>query len=332
MLAAVEDQPRPSTKQLDSFMESRFCQVHTPHPLGDDRERFLYLINDLQNRKDDYAAQLSNVTLASMSEKKGAEDDAKYRIVSSLLGRDPAGASIDEERKRDLLWHARLILKIGEILDQEEEELARSLLSLEETETDVFEELKGENDDNAELKTLAADLAKIRIKLDKPRTDAIAKRLLAWFRLTDGAALPSCPIWSTTRQEVVDILSASHEKFHQHEPELLASVQLPLTLEYGETPVSKAIEDFQAASRHLLKPFAEFFDTAAAKPADVDKQILAGALTDWHAFLNDNYPEDHYGRTAVAFYRFKEPLARYSELTELAGELVSPRLLAFVAT
>jgi len=180
ILAPVEDHFPSTTKKLDTFMDSRFCQVHTPHPLGEDRQRFLYLINDIQNRKDDYAAQLSNITLASMSDQKGTGDEAKYQIVSSLLGRHSADKKDRNEQQMDLLWQARLVLKIGEMLDQEEEEVARSLVHLDESEADLFERLKGENAEDDDIAELYSDLD--RINVEGLTFDAEKEKLLIGLR------------------------------------------------------------------------------------------------------------------------------------------------------
>ncbi len=72
LIQPVEDDNPAEENPMDSFMNSPLCRQLPLHPLGEDKERFLFLINDIKNRKDDYAAQLSNVTLASLSEKKSS--------------------------------------------------------------------------------------------------------------------------------------------------------------------------------------------------------------------------------------------------------------------
>ncbi|MDJ0622093.1 MAG: hypothetical protein QNJ17_03945 [Desulfocapsaceae bacterium] len=331
LLAPVEDDFSSSTKKPDTFMDSRFCQVHTPYPLGEDRQRFLYLINDIQNRKDDYAAQLSNITLASMSERKGTGDDAKYQIVSSLLGRDSSGSEDSNDQHRDLLWQARLVLKIGEMLDKEEEEVARSLVNLDESEADLFTRLKGEDDEDDDLVTLYSDIDKIKTKLDRPRTDTIGKRLRAWFRFAGGADLPICPVWSTTRQEVADILFTNHDKKHQHEPEILAALHLPTILDLSEKRVEEALTEFHEAARDLLPPILAQLSETSRTPNSEEVNSWEETLKSWQNFLDTSYPEEQFGRISVSFYRFKEPLAHYSGIDELVEGVVSPHILAVFA-
>ena len=326
ILAPVEDHFPSTTKKLDTFMDSRFCQVHTPHPLGEDRQRFLYLINDIQNRKDDYAAQLSNITLASMSDKKSTGDEAKYQIVSSLLGRHSAEKKDRNEQQKDLLWQARLVLKIGEMLDQEEEEVARSLVHLDENEADLFERLKGENAEDDDIAELYSDLDRIKTKLDKPRTEAVGKRLRAWFRLADGADLPACPVWSTTRQEVFDILATNHEKKHQHEPELISVLQLPTILDLRKLDIHTAIDEFHETTQKQLQHIVHMVLNTLSD--DAEDTLLQQNLADWNAQLDKQYPKEQFGRTTVTFYRFENPLAQYSGITPTVENLSASKFLA----
>lgn len=326
ILAPVEDHFSSTTKKLDTFMDSRFCQVHTPHPLGEDRQRFLYLINDIQNRKDDYAAQLSNITLASMSDHKSSGDEAKHQIVSSLLGRQSADEKDINEQRIGLLWQARLVLKIGEMLDQEEEEVARSLVHLDESEADLFERLKGENAEDDDIAELYSDLDRIKTKLDKPRTEAVGKRLRAWFRLAEGVDLPVCPVWSTTRQEVADILHTNHEKKHEVEPENIASLELPSMLDLRKVEIQTALTEFHEATQKQLQHIVHM--VLSTRSDEAEEIILQQNLADWHDQLNTRYPQEQFGRTTVTFYRFENPLTQYSGFTPKVENISASKFLA----
>ena len=82
----AEENDGATAEHPDIFIKNGFCQVHTPCPLGDSRQRFLHLIADIRNRKDDYAAQLSSLTMAAMSAPRPRGDDTTQGIISSLLG------------------------------------------------------------------------------------------------------------------------------------------------------------------------------------------------------------------------------------------------------
>ena len=75
-LELVEHDPNDQRNDRDIFIDSGLCQPHAPSPLGEDRSRFLRLISDIKERKDDYAAQLSALTVAAMSSPKAETPNA----------------------------------------------------------------------------------------------------------------------------------------------------------------------------------------------------------------------------------------------------------------
>ncbi len=323
IITPVEDDPQNS----NVFMENSFCQCHTPYPLGKDRQRFLYLINDIQNRKDDYAAQLSHITLASMSEKQNTGESLKHQIVSSLLGRQQDDKKDENNSRNDLLWQARLVLKIAEILDREEEEVARSLAFLEESETDLFERLKGEDDDEQDISEMYDDLKNVRTKLDRPRTESVKKRMKAWFRFVADAQLPGCRIWSTTMQETTDILFENHEKEHGQPPEHLASFKLPALVDTTSADLFSEIDHFHLVAQEKL-PLIMSMITGATESIEKNKDFMT-ANKEWQDRLDVSYSEEKFGRITVHFHLFSAPLPLYGGIKRSeSGNMAAPRILA----
>lgn len=319
IVTPVEGDIETSGDEAANLMTGPFCHLHTPHPLGEDRDRFLYLINDIKNRKDDYAAQLSHITLASMSAGEQG-DDAGHRILSTLVGRsrqEGSGAAQSEQARdeagQEALWQARLVLKIGEMLDMEEEEVARALAFLEDSETELFDKLRGEGNDEADIEEIRGDLEKIAAKLDKPKTEAIAKRLLAWKKLTEGVALPDCSVWATTRVEAADILSENHEKQHGEEPRHIATIFLPAALPGREKPLVEELPLFHAATEEYLAPLVQTVlkSTEAGSSEASGEPALTEATATWQVMLDSRYPKDIHGRVEVRFTCFRSALANY---------------------
>ncbi len=296
---------------MDTFMSSPFCQALPLHPLGEDRERFLYLINDIKNRKDDYAAQLSHVTLASMSETKSKGGEARHQILSTLLGRTPQNSAQSDDAEKDKLWQARLVLKIAEILDREEEEVAQALLHLEESEDTIFSQLKGENDKESE--NLYTNMTKITAKLRKPQIQSITRRTQAWFRFTSDTTLPSCSFWSTTRQEVADILFENHEKIHKNEPHQIGAVNLPVHLGQDITCILEDLQKFHNACKDIQPALLNKL-VSASTFLEEDKEFQE-LHSNWHQLLDMHYPVEKYGRKFSHFYQFKSPLPNFSGLS-----------------
>lgn len=328
IIQPVDKGSASASQNVDTLMDSRFFQdytkIHTPHPLGEDRQRFLYLINDIQNRKDDYAAQLSNLTLASMSAPVSSGEDSTNQILSSLLGPGQTKQQNMEQSRTEVLWHARLVLAIAELLDREEEEVARAMTFLEESETDLFDRLKGEMDDD-EAEQIHNDPGKISARLNQPRPESIAKRMRAWFRLIDGVALPHCPIWSTSRQEVVDILVENHERVHGDEPQHMDSLSLPGKTAGNQPASTEAIAQFHELFQNQLGSLVTMLTGSATTMAQ-DK-TFPEAVGDYTTALDSRYPKEHHGRTEVHFYRCRGPLSDYSGTRPAAPQ--GEALLAF---
>ncbi|MEE4242544.1 MAG: hypothetical protein V2I36_13845, partial [Desulfopila sp.] len=296
----LEKQDAPSGRLQDTFMDSAFCQGHTPHPLAGDKERFLYLINDIKNRKDDYAAQLSHITLASLSEKKTNENESRGQILSSLLGRQ---SDKNDQERINSLWQARLVLAIAEILDGEEEDVACELAFLEDSEADIFNSLKG-SDEDTEIAALQHDLGRVTAKLNRPRFESVQKRLRAWFHFTQNSVLPSVPVWSTSREEVADILFENHEKKLSRLPEHIADILLPARLDPAGSDILQEIESFMHAGRQAL----EYFYSIIQGSQELSQKQYLDTQTEWEKLLDSRYPAAQTGRKPAAFYRFDEPL------------------------
>ena len=292
-------------------MDSRFCQVHTPHPLGEDKDRFHYLINDIKNRKDDYAAQLSQLTLAALSQNSPKGEDAKHQIMSTILGR-PSAANHDQQiTDRDKIWHARLVLTIGEMLDKEQEDVAKALTFLDESESDLFEKLKG-TDEEDDTESILKDLNALKSKLNKEPAKSIQNRFLAWFRFIQASQLPDCPIWTTTREEAADILFENHQRETGIVPLCIAELPLPMHIAANESRVPTIDDGFRLKSITVLKLVYEMI---VKSTSDISQNDDFGALSEqWNTLINDHYPAKEFGRISVKLYHFENPLTDFTGL------------------
>ncbi len=327
IVKVVEDE-RESAGSIDTFTNGSFCQALVPHPLGSDRQRFLNLIDDIQNRKDDYAAQLSALTLASLSARKRQETESRQQIISSLIGAPADISDTIRSEEKEQLWHARLILKIGEMLDREEDEVAQALTSLEDSEAELFARLKGpEGDEEAEglYSTLHAQVTKV----SQQSANSIKKRLQAWFRLIRGASLPPCTIWSTIRPEAADILFENHQSRHKAQPAMLAAVSLPARLQAG---TKNHTEQLAAFKKHSAGHLGFFFDKVlSADSVDVLQQELSTFYHEWPTLLEKIYPAAEFGRIQLQLHEFREPLGSYCGLKNENGS-GHARILALFAS
>jgi hypothetical protein len=305
----TDETDSPAAGPSDTFMDRRFCQVHTPAPLGADRERFLRLVSDIQNRKDDYAAQLSALTVASLSAPKGSNGDSRHEIITSLFAApdsDPAAEEHEAARQAEL-WQARLVLAIGEILDREEEAITDALNLLNQSKTKMFDRLLGKDED-FEDEDLFSDLEQLQGNVTVPRPGMIKSRLKAWLSLYRSGTLPDWRLWTTTRPEAADILLEMYEKKTGKVPELFWQLELPVATGAELQEHMEKIETFREEAAPFFSEIALKFNAiiqrqqsgvSATKSYLPDGDIMKNQ---WTALLDEHFPEELYNRAPFRFY------------------------------
>jgi hypothetical protein len=315
----MDDADHPTTEPTDTFMDKGFCQVHTPAPLGADRDRFLHLVNDIKNRKDDYAAQLSSLAIAAMSAPKNDGEDSRHAIVSSLFGGPQDPTAREEATQQAELWQARLVLAIGEVLDREEEEIADALSILDKSETDLFDRLLGK-DEEFEDEDLFKDLKQLREKVNLPRPGTIKNRLNAWLSLYRSGNLPGWWLWTTTRSEAADILLEMFEKKTGKAGIPFWQLELPAATGIELQDHMDKIEAFKVEAQAFIAKITEKFNglTRREIPAGSEPEVVLPEGTawgeEWAALLEAHFPAELYGRTLLRFH-----LLCSLPLPELAG-------------
>ncbi|SHO52210.1 thioredoxin domain-containing protein [Desulfopila aestuarii] len=278
----------------DIFITSGLCQEYTPCPLGDNRDRFLRLIKDIRERKDDYAAQLSALTIASLSAKKSSIDDTTRGIISSLLGSHGVATSPEVEQD-DQLWQARLVLKIAEILDQEEEEVAVQMAMLEDQEQDLFKELQGELDDE-EDESLLDELRQVQDRIARPTATTVKNRLNGWSKLYRAAVEPECRLWLTHLEEAADILLEKYENATKLPAKGIAELELPANIGWSREDAVESMLNFRKTSAELRTEIS----AALSKP---NEDILHDLCHRWSQAVDAAFPSEQYGRTTLVIYQ-----------------------------
>ncbi len=299
------------------FTESGFCQAHTPSRLGVDRDRFLHLLHDISHKKDAYVEQLSYLTLASLSAPAGRGENSKQAIMSSLLQDMAPGNEAQDEQERLALWQARLVLKIAELLDQEEEELTRQMATVDDREIALFRSLQGEiresGDEDAIEEDPFAELLALKQKMNQPRPGMIKNRLRAWGRLYASGPLPVQPLmWLTRRQEAADILLEQYEQESGRAPVMLMQLELPVSRLPDQTAMSLQVTQFRTEMQVHLSAMAAAL--AALVTTDLtntgEPAVLLPQAESWQEIWNGqiaaSFPASHYDRTPLTIYLLAE--------------------------
>ena len=307
LIKPVEAAPAKSGKESpDNFIKSGFCQEHTPCPLGEDRNRFLRLIDDISHRQDDYAAQLSSLVLASQSSVLSDDEDSERAIISSLHNPEQVLQKKQQTGKDEKLWQARLVLAIGELLDSEEEEIARNLAVLDDEQAELFKQLHGEGDD-IEVDELSnspfAALTQVERHIGAAHSGNVKKRFMAWKTLFLESELQDCEIFLSGSQDAGDILLELYEQKTGLTAPLFAGLELPGLIGTSSAQAVQAVLAFREDNQELMGRIAEIFaEMIHEKNFDTGKSSFQAISDAWNDQLETAFPERQFGRTAVSCY------------------------------
>ena len=297
LLSPVED----GKECPDSFIKSGFCQVHTPCPLGEERNRFLRLVADIKSGTDDYAARLNSLTLAAMTGVSNQTEESERSIVRSLHGTQELPPQARKREELEKLWQARLVLAIGELLDQEEEEISLNLAELEDEEKELFKELQGE-DDKEEEENPFAELTRLEGSLRVNSAGNIKKRFKAWRTLFLAGGVDECGIFLANGLDSGDILLEMYQQKTGLTAPLVASLELPALIGWNNDQASSAIQQFTTKQSPFLTAIEKTFATLISQTAMPEQQFeLADA---WKKVLSADFPAKQFGRLPIDFYLF----------------------------
>jgi hypothetical protein len=283
----------------------------------EERTRFMQLIQDIKSRKDDYSAQLASLTVAGLSDPVGGRgNEFRSQIIASLL--TEADRSQEAAARQAELWKARLVLAIGEILDQEEEELLQSLSLLDASELQMLQDLQG--DDSKDSDELLKGLQQIRANLEKPRTRDVRLRFQAWQRLMRCQPAPDVELWLASSRDNADEIFNLLEKKDQAP---LPILRLTIPREIGVSPVHliNQVLDFQAEAaplqRSVTEDLHEICQAELSRPLPAEL-LLPGSgnyIDVWDALVEKHFPKSSHGSAFLTFYLL--PATSIAELLSL---------------
>ncbi|MEE4135021.1 MAG: hypothetical protein V2I32_03005, partial [Desulforhopalus sp.] len=286
-------------------MNSAFCQVHTPCPLGDDLARFLHLVEQIANRGNDYPAQLTALTLAGFSAARDSSENSSREIIRAL---QPGAAQNDQgarsaAEQREKLWQARLVLAIGELLDRQEQEIAHHLEILGAEETGLLRELQGEDEfsEAAELFTLQQAPQGVQPQLT--HWGNIARRVAAWQKLYREADLLNRSLLLTASPDAADLLAIAYEKLSGRQPLTIAALPLPESIGDSEAEAYRTASRFTADNLDLLNNLNSLL-SGLADHGEVQPEVLAKQLAAWQKLINAAFPEEQFGRRQLSILLF----------------------------
>ena len=266
------------------------------------------MIEDIRNRKDDYAGQLSSLILASKSGQSPTDDDSEGAIIKSLFTPKDLQVKSTQLEKEEKLWQARLVLAIGEILDGEEEEIARNLATLEDDQAGLFKELHGDIEAIEEDNPFA-ELNQLESHLGAANSGNIKNRFKSWKTLFLESDIQEYDIFLTTSQDAGDLLVEAYEKKTNQAAPLVAELTLPGLIGWNGEEASQAVVTFSEKNNKLLSQILEALSDLSQKEAVADLEIkncnvLAPLSEEWNVQLETVFPTKQFGRISVKYYLF----------------------------
>lgn len=267
-----------------------------PAPLGDDRERFLRLISDIRTRKDDYAAQLGHLSLASIPTGVRKVKETKSSIVSNLLASHGIKKG-NNNKKNMLLWQARLVLKLAELYDEDQHQLRQEIDRITDREKGLLKELRSESD---------AAYAKTGVHLSgSPEGDSqLRLRLKAWARIftqaDNNADLPRCFV--TDSIDALDRLEEENERKTGNRPEKIIDFLLPASCPRN-TSFSGYHQQFQEEGAELLDKLASIVNTGI-QPSGETLALFKEDDSPWAILMEKIFPASDWGRCRLSLFNF----------------------------
>ena len=217
-LQAVENEPPPpdtETVAVKQCREQGRLGHFTPAPLGEQRQRFLALVQDMRHRGDTYISQLSMLTLAGLNRRN--QPETRQTIVGDLLRRSDIRAEQDLEQ---MLWQSRLIVKLGEIYDIEQAGLRQALGEISSRQEKLLAALCDDEDNPFARSADNQDL-------NQETDGTLRHRLRAWTRLCfhGDNSIPGLLI--TRHRTAVNLLQEVYEKRWRQSSRLIATMDIP---------------------------------------------------------------------------------------------------------
>jgi hypothetical protein len=304
---AEDDEPEEEelTPFLREMTEQQCICYACPAPLRQDRDRFMQLLQDIRSRPDDYAGHLGSLSAGPGS--IGNRQESEHAIMETLLAqtgiraplRDtrpestPEPAKGQEEKQRSLLlWQARLLLKLGETVDQSRAEIRRNLDALARREKTLLQDLRREQETGQLLS--AAGFPPTGPGLEELSAGQQRLRLKAWARLFAAGEPPSSAVFITRSADAFETLF-DYSSRETAQPEHLFTLSLPAVPNRNGEEFAERRGGFQQDAGELLALLrqTETVNTPLLFPEKQDE---------WTALLAQHYPAAENRRCRLSLY------------------------------
>jgi len=300
------------------------CTGYAPAPLGNDRDRFNHLVRELQSYRSEDITRLFSFAKAEITSGQIRDQDESSAGTLFTALHKPTDSS-SSESLRERLWQARLVLKLAEMLEENEAEIKNGLAAVTSIEQKLYGSLQGTGEpDPDELASIAGDdtAAPGNSFAQQPNDQSLSQadlliplRVKAWAELlmVDRLRKPTCFLATAQKDAAALLIDGCENVFHK-QPVKLLSLLLPVAPPLGAD--DKAAEEFfnrrrimQTEVNGSLAAIDDFLlETAGLNgigpgiinlPADLDKEIHS-----WNAAVLNTFPGATENSKMLDFYCF----------------------------
>ncbi|PIE58946.1 MAG: hypothetical protein CSA33_00530 [Desulfobulbus propionicus] len=187
--------PKKQSPGIAHLLAEKRLEFLAPAPLGPLQKKFQAMCKDIEYNRESFASHIAHCNPALFN----ASSLETLSSITSSLSRPPqAGGGPD---LTETLWQARLVLKLAEMQEQEQDEIRHALAVIQAKQQDLFHALREDPD----LSCQGAAMAKVNLRTDTP---GFKHRLKAWTRLLClGEYSPSsCRVYVTPSIDAADLL------------------------------------------------------------------------------------------------------------------------------
>jgi hypothetical protein len=268
-LAPVEnDLPTALSPLAKELLAQDILHFFCPAPLGEEQKRFHSLLKDIRQGPAHYA----QLALTGLGPQEAGE--SKNAIINAVRqGSSNTAKKHAKQEEAAALWQARLVLKLAEIIEQEEEEIQQRLHQIALREQGLLHALRDDP------QTVVSSSPELQYNPSRSRL-----RLRAWQKLFAGKQhiVPACTFITSDQDALAAIIEAKHR-----EPQGTVILSLP---------AFPAQESDVFGQRHTFRQeTARFLDKLAS--SSFDKAM-------WEQLVEQYYPVAKHGRSHLTLHVF----------------------------
>jgi len=267
------------------LVQAGLLEQHLPLPLGDDLDSFKRLIADITAQGSAfYGSCLSAISNSAA----GDIDEASiWKIIEGMSSKNR-----DQDPKRaDTLLQARLLLRLFEINQQEEEEIDQEIDRLQEKNRALIEALKGGS------AALDIDPAVFRTQESQER---LKRRFRAWGHLFMADKTPPPWLLAGENQEILEEMQECLPLTAQRDPFMELTLALP-----PEADSHEGYINFRAKLHEETAPWRSALLKGLRQCAASGRAVIESAdIAKW----NDSQATNGKDSATLGFYILPQPL------------------------